>query len=111
MGQDRQLLGCVDFISDMQHYGSGGSAPTVTDAAGIRLLAVRPECRSMGIGKALTAFCIERARELRKSRVILHTTRAMETAWRMYERMGFERCHTIDFRQRDLEVFGFSLRL
>ena len=106
-----QLLGTVDFIDDMKHYGSGGSAGTVPDAAGIRLLAVGPEHRRMGIGKHLTEFCIKRAGSLGKSGVILHTTRAMQTAWGMYERMGFTRFPEIDFMQGKLEVFGFQLDL
>jgi ribosomal protein S18 acetylase RimI-like enzyme len=106
-----QLLGSVDFIDDMKHYGSGGSAGTVPDAAGVRLLAVRPECRRMGIGKQLTQFCIERALSMGRNSVILHTTRAMQTAWGMYERMGFNRFPEIDFMQGKLEVFGFQLDL
>lgn len=106
-----ELLGSVDFIDDMAQYGSGGSAGSVPDAAGIRLLAVKPECRGQGIGKALTRFCIERARALGKARVVLHTTRAMQEAWAMYEGLGFERFPEIDFRQGKLEVFGFSLGL
>src|SRR5258708_33280278 len=35
-----KLLGSIDFIDDMNQYGSGGTASTVTDAAGVRLLAV-----------------------------------------------------------------------
>lgn len=57
-----KLLGCVDFIDDMKHYASGGTANTVVDAAGVRLLAVERNARGAGIGKALTQFCIERAR-------------------------------------------------
>jgi ribosomal protein S18 acetylase RimI-like enzyme len=106
-----ELLGCVDFIDDMQHYGAGGTASRLPDAAGIRLLAVKPEWRGSGIGKALTGFCIERARSLGRSRVILHTTGAMQTAWGMYERLGFERLPEIDFSQGRLAVFGFQLAL
>jgi ribosomal protein S18 acetylase RimI-like enzyme len=105
------LLGCVDFIADMKHYASGGSASSVPDAAGIRLLAVDPARRGGGVGKELTGFCIDRARELGRSQVVLHTTRAMQTAWGMYERLGFVRFPEIDFRQGDLEVFGFRLPL
>lgn len=106
-----QLLGCVDFIADMTQYGSGGTAGAIPDAAGMRLLAVDPQHRGQGTGKALTQFCIQRARDLEKASVILHTTRAMERAWRMYERLGFERLAEIDFQQGALEVFGFRLRL
>jgi ribosomal protein S18 acetylase RimI-like enzyme len=111
VGESGELLGSVDFITDVKHYASGGTAGDVPDAAGIRLLAVRPDARGSGIGKALTRFCIHRARDLGRSTVILHTTRAMETAWAMYERLGFERFPAIDFKQGALEVFGFRLDL
>lgn len=106
-----ELLGSVDFIDDMKQYGSGGAACNLSEAAGIRLLAVRPEFRGMGLGKALTTFCIEQARQRAKFKVVLHTTRAMETAWTMYERMGFQRYPEIDFQQGHLDVFGFKLDL
>jgi GNAT superfamily N-acetyltransferase len=106
-----QLLGSIDFIEDMRHYGSGGTASTVTNAAGVRLLAVDNAFRGHGAGKALTAFCIERARTLGKARLVLHTTRAMQTAWAMYERLGFLRFPDIDFQQGSLAVFGFQLDL
>jgi GNAT superfamily N-acetyltransferase len=106
-----RLLGSIDFIADMRHYGSGGIASTVTDAAGIRLLAVDNAYRGKGAGKALTAFCIDRARGLGKTRLVLHTTRAMQTAWAMYEGLGFVRFPDIDFQQGTLEVFGFQLNL
>jgi GNAT superfamily N-acetyltransferase len=104
-----ELLGSADFIEDMAHYGSGGTASTRINAAGIRLLAVAPTARGQGIGKALTRHCIERARGLGRSHLVLHTTRAMETAWRMYEQLGFRRSPDLDFRQGNLEVFGFEL--
>src|SRR5215472_2602337 len=105
------LMGSVDFIHSMEQYGSGGRATTVADAAGIRLLAVADAYRGSGVGKRLTGVCIERAATVGKSQVILHTTRAMGTAWTMYERLGFVRSEDLDFMQRDLEVYGFRLRL
>jgi ribosomal protein S18 acetylase RimI-like enzyme len=59
----------------------------------------------------MTRACIERAMAIGRARVILHTTRAMQTAWGLYERLGFERFVEIDFRQGELEVFGFRLTL
>ena len=106
-----QLLGSVDFIGDMGDYGSGGTASAITDAAGIRLLAVTPISRGWGTGKRLTQFCIDYAREIGRRRVVLHSTRAMQTAWVMYERLGFERFPELDFKQGQLEVFGFTLNL
>ena len=105
------LVGSADFIEDMAHYGSGGTATRRVGASGIRLLAVAPNARGLGIGKALTRHCIDAARALGRSAVLLHTTRAMETAWRMYEQLGFRRSPDLDFRQGALEVFGFELPL
>jgi ribosomal protein S18 acetylase RimI-like enzyme len=106
-----ELLGTVNFFSDMRQYGSDEATRSFSNAAGIRYLAVKPERRGDGIGRSLTAYCIVLARELGKSAVILHTTKAMPTAWTMYERMGFKRCAEIDFQQGSLEVFGFRLDL
>lgn len=105
------VIGCVDYIADTRDYGGGGTAAFERDAAGIRLLAVDPAWRGRGVGKSLTQVCIARARESGRASVILHTTRAMEAAWGMYERMGFERLESLDFMQGRLEVFGFRLAL
>jgi GNAT superfamily N-acetyltransferase len=106
-----KLLGSIDFIDDMTQYGSAGAASTVSDAAGVRLLAVDDAARGKGVGKALTLFCIDRARQIGKRRLVLHTTRVMRAAWAMYEGLGFVRFPEIDFRQGNLDVFGFQLNL
>lgn len=108
---DDRLLGGVVYFGDMAHYGSGGSAGTLTHASGLRLLGVAPAARGLGVGRALTEACIQRARERGHARVVLHTTRAMQVAWGMYERLGFERAPELDFMQGELPVFGFSLVL
>jgi ribosomal protein S18 acetylase RimI-like enzyme len=77
----------------------------------VRLLAVEDAARGKGVGKALTLFCIDRAREIGKHRLVLHTTRVMQAAWAMYEGLGFVRFPDIDFRQGNLDVFGFRLNL
>jgi len=108
--QDR-LLGGVVYFGDMAHYGSGGIAGTLTGTSGIRLLGVAPAARGLGVGRALTEACIKRARERGHARVVLHTTLAMQVAWGMYERLGFERAPELDFMQGQLPVFGFTLCL
>lgn len=105
------LLGGVVHFDDMAHYGSGGSATRERNAAGIRLLGVRPDARGLGIGKALTQACIEHARALGREQMILHTTEAMQVAWGLYVRLGFRRSEDLDFVQNGLPVFGFRLRL
>ena len=106
-----QLAGGVVYFGDMAEYGSGGRATTVRNASGIRLLAVDPAFRGMGVGKALTNACIALARSRGHTEVVLHTTQAMNVAWRMYERLGFQRATDLDFMQEQLQVFGFRLPL
>ena len=42
------LVGGVVYFGDMAQYGSGGTATTVKDASGIRLLGVAPKFRNTG---------------------------------------------------------------
>lgn len=106
-----ELVGGIVYFGDMAEYGSGGTATTVKDASGIRLLGVSPRFRGLGTGKALTQACIQLAKERGHSQVILHTTQAMQVAWQLYERLGFARSEDLDFSQQGLPVFGFRLQL
>ncbi len=106
---DKKIVGAVVYFGDMSFYGSGGSATEEADASGFRLLAVDPTARGRGVGKLLTMECITKAKRRRHSRVVIHTTKAMETAWRMYEKLGFRRSEDLDFMQEGLPVFGFRL--
>lgn len=108
---DDKLVGGVVYFGDMAQYGSGGTATSVPNAAGIRLLAVDPQTRGLGVGKALTAACIDLARQQQRAEVVLHTTKAMQVAWAMYENLGFARSPDLDFLQGELPVFGFRLTL
>lgn len=105
------LLGGVVYFADMAQYGSGGSACEEKNASGIRLLGVSQNARGRGVGKALTQFCIALARAQQHRHVVLHTTKAMQTAWSMYEKLGFVRAKELDFLQQKLPVFGFRLSL
>ena len=111
VSEDNKLLGGVVYFNDMQYYGSGGIATKEQDAAGFRLLAVDPNTRGMGIGKLLTLVCINKAKERKLSQVIIHSTQAMQTAWKMYEGLGFKRSEDLDFLQSGFPVFGFRLML
>ena len=105
------VLGGVVYFGDMAAYGAPGLAPTLKDASGIRLLGVAPEARGTGAGRALTAACIHKARERGHSRVVLHTTKAMTAAWRLYENLGFVPAEELDFVVEGFPVYGFVLEL
>ena len=106
-----KIAGAVVYFGDMQYYGSGGSATKELNAAGFRLLAVDPALRGEGIGKLLTNACIQKAKDQKLGQMIIHTTKAMQTAWGMYEAIGFKRSEDLDFMQGELQVFGFRLLL
>jgi ribosomal protein S18 acetylase RimI-like enzyme len=85
--RDQRLLGGITYIP--------GPGPMAwfdrPDEAGMRMLAVAPEAQGTGVGAALVAACVERARAAGKSRVLLHTIAPMTAAQRLYERLGFHR--------------------
>lgn len=106
-----KLAGAVVFFSDMKYYGSGGTATLEQNASGFRLLAVDPLTRGQGIGKLLTIECIRKAKTKNLHQMIIHSTMAMQTAWKMYEKFGFKRSEDLDFMQGQLPVYGFRLLL
>ncbi len=103
--------GGVVYFGDMSYYGSGGTATKETNASGFRLLGVDPALRGLGLGKRLTETCIQLARTEKQHQLIIHSTKAMKTAWEMYENMGFVRSIDLDFQQGELDVFGFRMAL
>lgn len=111
IGNDKSLLGGIVYFSDMKAYGSGGKATLEKNASGIRLLGVSGKARGKGVGKALANQCLKLARKIGNKQVILHTTDAMQVAWKMYQNLGFERATELDFMQQELQVYGFRLIL
>jgi ribosomal protein S18 acetylase RimI-like enzyme len=61
------------------------------DEAEFRMLAVREKARGKGVGGAMVQACAERARAAGLSGLRLSTQRNMDSAHRLYERMGFVR--------------------
>ena len=106
-----KIAGAVVYFSDMKYYGSGGTATDEQNACGFRLLAVDVSARGHGIGKLLTTECIKKAKEKQVKQMIIHSTMAMQTAWKMYEKLGFKRSGDLDFIQGELQVYGFRLVL
>ncbi len=102
--------GAVVYFKDMKDYGSGGTATKEKRACGFRLLAVDSKFRGLNLGKELAIECINKGIDSDSEQIIIHTTKAMKTAWGMYERLGFKRSEDLDFMQGDLHVFGFRLK-
>ena len=70
----------------------------------VRLLAVAPDARGLGVGRALMDECVRRARAMGAAELGLHTSASMRAAMRMYERMGFVRAPEFDFRPPGAEL-------
>ena len=88
------LVGAVTFYPNASQSEQEGWPPGWT---GVRLLAVNPDARGLGVGRALMDECLRRSR-LRNARTLgLHTTELMAVARGMYERMGFVRVPEFDF--------------
>jgi GNAT superfamily N-acetyltransferase len=80
--------------------------------AGIRLLAVHPEYRGHGIGRALMEECLRRCRKQGVHTIGLHTSEMMNIARHMYEHMGFKRAPEFDFFPRpNTMVMAYKLDL
>jgi GNAT superfamily N-acetyltransferase len=93
-GADELIVATVDEhpIGTVTYYPPGPRRydRVPTDWAVIRALAVDPAWRGCGVGAALTAECLRRARSGGVERVGLHTSEMMAGAVRVYRRAGFE---------------------
>ena len=109
--ENKEIMGVVVFFKTMELYGTDGIAPQQKYASGFRLLAVDQKFSRLGIGKKLCIECIERTRKLNHSEVIIHSTKFMPVARKMYAKMGFERSEDLDFSKGDVYVYGYRLYL
>jgi ribosomal protein S18 acetylase RimI-like enzyme len=88
-GGSGEMLACVTYVAPNTSPVSKQGLPLKW--AVIRLLAVDPGERGLGLGRRLTQECINRARVDGASVVGLHTVVEMGIAQGLYERMGFVR--------------------
>ena len=67
---------------------------------------VSPEHRGKGYGDILLEKCIEKARELQASNLILFSNSKLQTAIRMYEKYGFKHVAVVDapFETADIKM-------
>lgn len=99
-----QIVGSVTMFS--------GWRGTQQGTAGVRLLAVPPENRGSGVGRALMEACVERARSNKLRRLILTTTQEMAVLRDLTERMGFHREPALDHEPAPgVRYEGYALEL
>ncbi|TLS42279.1 GNAT family N-acetyltransferase [Streptomyces montanus] len=107
-----RVLGGVTFVP------AGGPMADIarTGEAEIRMLAVTKEARGRGVGEALVRACVERARATDGCvGMVLSTQRAMHSAHRIYERLGFRRTPERDWNPiphlDDITLLAYELTL
>jgi ribosomal protein S18 acetylase RimI-like enzyme len=107
-GRDRKLVGSVNYYAPGRVDSLDGAWPE--GWASIRLLAVSPQARGLGIGRALMDECLRRARADGATTMGLHTTKLMDVARAMYLRLGFTRAPAHDFHPApDFTIEAFRL--
>jgi len=103
-----ELLGTVTFCL----AGSPYAEISQPGEAEFRMLAVSPGARGRGIGHTLVRWCTDRAREQGCTAMVLSSLDRMDTAHRLYGRMGFERLPERDWRpDPDIALVAFRLEL
>ena len=104
------LAGSVFLFPPAADAYAGFAAPPAHPE--LRLLAVSPGARGLGVGEALVRECARRARAVGAEALGLHTSASMAAARRMYARLGFVRAPELDFRPDGAElVEGYQLPL
>lgn len=93
------VVGSVAFYPDVALEGWSN----LPDGwAGFRALIVDPHARGAGVGRALVDRCLERARELGRPTLGIHTVALLADAMRLYQRVGFTRCPEFDLPAADV---------
>lgn len=104
---DGALAGTVSYVPGLGPYAEFKDPR----GAGIRMLAVLPAFQGRGIGEALVRACLDRARADDRGTVYLDTTQWMETAQRLYRRLGFVRSPELDWEPAPgLTLFSYTYR-
>lgn len=89
-----RILGNVTYVPGPGPYFEGAFGD---DAAAFRMLAVDVDARGRGVGRALVAACIERARAAGRSSIGIYTRPFMLAAHRLYASFGFEPVPQLDW--------------
>lgn len=92
--QNGEVVGTFQTMLTTTMTGRGSSSLI------IEAVQTRADCRGQGIGAAMIAFCLEKAKEQGCRQAQLTSNAARLDAHRFYERLGFQKSH-----------FGFKIKL
>lgn len=98
---DEKILGmiiCVPSTSSARQVARNGEAE-------IHLLAVYPEARGRGIATSLLLACEKLAVSSGHSKMVLSTQKTMQAAHRLYEKHGYYRDSSRDWKRGNDKIF------
>lgn len=108
--RDGAIVGSVLlFPPSTDAYGGNGPRALWPE---IRLLAVGPVTRGLGVGRLLVDECIRRSRTSGADAIGLHTSPSMREAIRLYESVGFTRNPAFDIHlegSEPIQAYRLSL--
>lgn len=105
---DDEIAGSLTVSTRGGPYAEGHDPGTAV----IRMLVTAPAARGHGVGTALVEAAIAQARAEPCTVVRLSTQESMKAAHRVYERLGFARTPSLDWRPLpDLELMTYELPL
>jgi len=103
-----RILGSVTFVLP----GTSFAELSRPGEAEFRMLGVDPSFRGQGVGEALIRWCLDRARGMGVRRVVLCSDDGMDSAHRLYTRLGFVRRPELDWcPEPGVDLLAFSLDL
>ena len=106
---DGQIVGSAQlFRSSIEAYGNPNFNVNLPF---LRLIAVLPELRGKGIATMLIHEAGKRVLAIGEPTLYLHTSDMMESAIKLYERLGFERSYETDMINGDNIVVSYKLNL
>ena len=108
--EDGQVLGSATIELDGVIGDDDEELPQ--DVASLRMVGVDPDVRRRGIARALVDDVIVRSRAAGRTSLVLRTTGPMVAARRLYESMGFQPAHDLDWVVDErLTLLGYRLDL
>jgi ribosomal protein S18 acetylase RimI-like enzyme len=81
------------------------------DETEMHLLAVRPEDRGQGLGRALVSAAVDAAKNSGYKKMLLVTQTTMQSAHRLYESAGFIRLPAQDFNRGGRDFLAYAKEL
>lgn len=106
---ESKIVGSIQlFLSAEKAYGKPELA---IESPIIRLLAVHPSARGLGVAQALLNHVIHYVQSIHETAIYLHTTDAMDKAILLYERYGFQRDESKEYESNNRTIKCYRLDL